>query len=193
MEAPRLAEPELAGELGERLRRRRQVRRLALKEVAGAAGVSIAQLSQIERGRSQPSLRSLRAICAALEMPVGWLFEGEGPEDAVVVRADARRRFALGANGIAKELLTGDACRGAQMMRIVLPPDSASGARPFELGGAARCGLVLEGALGLEVDGARRELESGDSFAFEGRERCRFWCASETPCVVIWVVAPAIY
>lgn len=179
--------------LGALLRDRRTVRRLTLKDVAAAAGISVGQLSQIERDLSEPSLRSLRAICAALDMPMSWLFEEGGGEDDIVVRSHQRRRFDLGPSGMAKELLSRDDCTGLQMMRIVLRPGSASGARSFDVSGQARCGLVLSGSLGLEVDDRRHVLGAGDAFSFEDRERLRFWCEGWEECVIVWVAAPAIY
>jgi transcriptional regulator with XRE-family HTH domain len=182
------------GSLGARLRWRRTIRRRSLKEVAAAAGVSVGQLSQIERNLSQPSLRSLRAICEALEMPMNWVFDQSGADPhSIVVRAHQRRRFALGPSGMVKELLSQDACTGLQMIRIVMQPGNHTGESPFEVRGQARAGVVLSGAMGLEVDGAAHVLRAGDSFSFEGCERLRFWCEGDAECVLIWTAAPAVY
>lgn len=183
--------------LGQRLRLRRTVRRASLQDIADKAGISVAQLSLIERGRAQPSLRTLRLITAALEMPMSWLFDakdGVGEcEGGIVVRRNQRRRFDLGPTGIAKELLTGDECQEIQLMMMTVPPEGGSGDQPFKTGPAARCGIVLEGRLGLEIDGQSFVLDTGDAFSFAKRESCRIWCESEEPAQVIWVAAPAVY
>lgn len=183
--------------LGHKLRLRRKVRRMSLKDVAGRSGVSIALLSQIERNLSLPSLRSLRAICAALDMPMGWLFDnkhGHGPEDdGIIIRRSHRRRLDLSGKGMVKELLTPDNCPTLQMMEIVINPGGGSGEKPFNGPEGAKCGTVLEGTLGLEVDQRQYFLAVGDSFAFDAQRMMRFWCATQEPCRVIWVVTPAIY
>jgi transcriptional regulator with XRE-family HTH domain len=51
---------------GSALRRRRQAQARTLREVADAAGVSLAYLSEVERGRKEPSSEVLEAVCAAL-------------------------------------------------------------------------------------------------------------------------------
>ena len=51
---------------GGALRRRRQAQARTLREVADAAGVSLAYLSEVERGRKEPSSEVLEAVCAAL-------------------------------------------------------------------------------------------------------------------------------
>lgn len=183
--------------LGRQLRLRRKVRGLSLQEVAEKSGVSIGQLSQIERGLSAPSLKSLGAVCRALDMPMGWLFDGPANDPAdeadTIVRAKSRRTMNLGHKGMVKELLTPDAVPGIQMMRIVIEPGGSSGPEPYNNANGAKCGLVARGRLGLEVEDRRFDLEPGDSFAFDATSLIRFWCEGREPCEVVWVVTPAVY
>lgn len=188
--------PAAAGNF-ERLRLRRKVRGLSLQEVADRADVSIGLLSQIERGLTMPSVKSLKAICAALDMPVSWLFETPGEErqaDAdIVVRRDRRRVLDLGAKGMLKELLTPDSSTGIQMMHLVIRPGGSTGDSPYNHPQGAKCGTVLAGVLGLEIDGRVLKLGQGDSFAFEATRMIRFWAEGDEECHVIWVVSPAVY
>ncbi len=52
--------------IGQCLRRARLERGLTLREVAEAAGESLGHLSEVERGRKEPSSEVLAAICVAL-------------------------------------------------------------------------------------------------------------------------------
>lgn len=188
---------ETQGSLGGKLRRRRKRRGLSLQAVANASGVSIGTLSQIERDLSQPSLRALRQICAALDMPIGWLFEetsSQFADDAgLIMRVQNRRVMDLGAKGMVKEIMTPDECAGIQMMRIVIQPGGSSGEDSYPTKPGARCGTVMAGSLGLELNGTTHVLGQGDSFAFEGTPQVRFWCEGDKPCELIWTIAPAIY
>ncbi|KAA0972005.1 cupin domain-containing protein [Aureimonas fodinaquatilis] len=182
--------------IGHKLKLRRKVRSLSLKDVAERSGLSIGLVSQIERGISTPSLRSLTQICTALDMPIRWLFEGpdEGSEgDGIVVRAMNRRHLDLGSKGMVKELLSPDEILGIQMMRIIIQPGGASGPTPYRNPSGAKCGVVVSGEFGLEVDGREYRLSAGDSFAFEAVSLHRFWCEGKSACEVIWVVSPAVY
>lgn len=64
----------LRRELGRQARLSRTQRGWTLKELSEASGVSVSQLSSIERGAHMPSLESLLMIAAALEeKPSAWL------------------------------------------------------------------------------------------------------------------------
>lgn len=180
--------------IGERLRQRRKVRGASLKVIAGRAGVSIGLLSQIERGLTMPSVRSLGAICSALEMPVSWLFEpgGKGTEPHVV-RAHQRRVLDLGDKGMRKELMTPDEMTGIQMMRLIIQPGGSTGDTPYCHETGSKCGTVLSGALGLEINDETVVLHPGDSFAFPARSMIRFWCEGQEVTEAFWVVTPAVY
>ena len=182
--------------VGTKLRLRRKVRGLSLKDVAEACDISIAQLSQIERGASAPSLRSLQLICGVLSMPIGWLFEENEAEenpDGVVVHAKQRRTLDLGDRGMIKQLLTPDACRSIQMMKVIVKPGGSSGQTPYFARGTAECGTVMVGTLGLDIDGQQFTVPAGDTFAFEGSHDVQFWCIGEITCEVIWTATPALY
>ncbi|EKF42865.1 helix-turn-helix domain-containing protein [Nitratireductor indicus] len=183
-----------SNELGARLRQRRKVRGLSLQTVSGRAGVSIGLLSQIERGLTMPSVNSLSAICGALEMPVGWLFDpGGNPHEEYVVRAHQRRVLDLGAKGMRKELMTPDDITDIQMMRLIIQPGGSTGNTPYRHETGAKCGTVLRGALGLEIDGRTVVLHPGDSFAFPASALIRFWCEGDDGTEALWIVTPAVY
>ncbi|WP_408899248.1 helix-turn-helix domain-containing protein [Nocardioides sp. R1-1] len=56
--------------LGDILRSRRAELGLTLREVSGAARVSLGYISEIERGQKEASSELLASLCDALEMPL---------------------------------------------------------------------------------------------------------------------------
>ena len=56
--------------LGDILRSRRTELGLTLREVSGAARVSLGYISEIERGQKEASSELLASLCDALEMPL---------------------------------------------------------------------------------------------------------------------------
>lgn len=181
-------------QIGERLRLRRKLRGLSLKDVSTRAGLSVGMLSQVERGLALPSVKSMRAICAALDMPVAWLFEAASETNPdhndYVVRASARRELSYDDGSLRKQLLTPDTQPQIQMLRFLMQPGADSG-EPYSNTEGGKCGLVISGTLGLGLDGQSLVIKQGDSFAFPAWTMVRFWTIGDEVCEVIWVVAPA--
>lgn len=73
-------------EIGAALRRRRVAQRRSLRDLSGAARVSLGYLSEIERGRKEASSELLAAVCAALELPL-WLLLREVSDQLAVTSA----------------------------------------------------------------------------------------------------------
>ena len=74
--------------LCERLRELRQERHLRLKDVADQAGISVPYLSDLERGRTNPSLDTLQTLAKAYGLTVhdvlqGVEFYGQGGDGAL--------------------------------------------------------------------------------------------------------------
>lgn len=62
------------GSVGGTLRKHRAARGLSLRQLARDLGVSASFVSQLENGKSQPSVATLFAICEALEVTVDQVF-----------------------------------------------------------------------------------------------------------------------
>jgi transcriptional regulator with XRE-family HTH domain len=64
--------------LGQVIRTQRQLAKLSLRDLASLTDVSNAYLSQIERGMHEPSVRVLRSISEALDLPADTLLREAG-------------------------------------------------------------------------------------------------------------------
>ncbi|MET1027984.1 MAG: helix-turn-helix domain-containing protein, partial [Dongiaceae bacterium] len=117
--------------LGQQLRALRKGRGLSLVDLAGGTGLSIGNISQIERGISSPSVRSLKKLGEALQIAVGDLFqEADLPpagEMGYIVRRKTRPLLNLGATGVQKELLTPTTPGALQLLMVTIAPGGSSG------------------------------------------------------------------
>jgi transcriptional regulator with XRE-family HTH domain len=78
--------------LGALLRAQRVAAELSLRELSDRTNVSNAYLSQLERGLHEPSLTVLRAIAAALGVPLGSLLDRAGLLEPGDVEAEQAMR-----------------------------------------------------------------------------------------------------
>src|SRR2546430_10086102 len=60
----------LRDDLGQRLRKAREQKKIGLRELARRLGVSASLISQIETGKTEPSINTLFAIVSELELSV---------------------------------------------------------------------------------------------------------------------------
>ena len=182
--------------VGRQVRDLRKARRLSLKQLSEASGLSIGLLSQIERGTSSPSLRSLQALSKALGVPPIWFFNdgrlSPQREREVVVRRGNGRRLELPHKRLMKELVTPDLSGQLQMLIVNLEPGGTTGGETYWHPGE-ECGYVLEGELDLWVGGQHFHLRKGDSFRFKSELPRQSYNPGKVPAKIIWVTSPPFY
>src|SRR4051812_2937934 len=79
---------EIVKVVGTNLRRLRTERSLSLSDLGRTSGVAKATLSALEGGRGNPTLETLSALAAALQVPMGDLITPGDPAPVTVVRSD---------------------------------------------------------------------------------------------------------
>jgi transcriptional regulator with XRE-family HTH domain len=158
-----------AVDLGERLSRNlralRKARGLSLEALSGSSGVSRAALSQIETGKTNPSIGAVWKIATALGVPFGDLIGEDRRGIEVLRRAHAPRlRSADGATE-SRALLRAGALPTVEAYALTLAPGARHPAEAHAPG-TRELLVVLEGHVRLHVGGRTYELATGDSVAF---------------------------
>ena len=172
-----------------------RARGLTLKELSLASGLSIGLLSQLERGLSAPTIRSLQAVSRALKILPSWFFrpriDGAEAEQGIVVRRGKGRLMAF-SNDFRKELVTPDLSGALEGLLVTIEPGGSSGPAPYHHPGE-EMGFVLSGEMELWVEGQHFHLRTGDSFRFHSERPHRFANPGSKPAQVLWVVTPPFY
>lgn len=88
--------------IGSELRRLRLEQGRTLREVSGAAQVSLGYLSEVERGQKEPSSELLNAICTALDTPLSQLLAAV----AITVAKSETSLKPINTAGISKQSVT---------------------------------------------------------------------------------------
>jgi transcriptional regulator with XRE-family HTH domain len=91
-------------ELGRRIRKLRMELRLTLKQVEVASGLSATHLSEIERGRTSPTIGALVRIARALNKDASYFIESEEREEVAHVKGSVASATLPG--GATAEVLT---------------------------------------------------------------------------------------
>ncbi|HEY7603969.1 MAG TPA: helix-turn-helix domain-containing protein [Gaiellaceae bacterium] len=202
------AQPAAPGDdsLGSRLRAERERRGLALRELARRLEVSPSLVSQIETGKTQPSVRTLYAIVSELGVSFDELFAppgGEGqlakeapPTEAEgahagygrVQREDDRAVIDLG-SGVRWERLTTWNDRDVDFLCAIYEAGGSSSPDGSLMRHQGReFGVVLTGELGVKVGFEDYVLGPGDSIAFDSSIPHRLHNDGSEVVTAIWIV-----
>lgn len=180
-------------DFGSRVRMLRKERQLTSEKLAELAGVSVGLISQIERGRGNPSFATLVQLAHGLQLPIAQLLEPNETE-RVVVRKDERRR--LDSHGLASgdgaryELLTPDLNGSLEANWVVTPPGYDTSETPYRHNGE-EFGIVLSGIKDVYLDGVRHRLHAGDSIRYASTIPHWYANPSDTEeCTAVWVSTP---
>lgn len=177
--------------LGYRLRLLRKSKQMSLKELGVKSALSVAMLSRIERGDASPSIRSLRQIARAMDVPISVFFSDseEASFDSSISRSSERRVLNLFDKGMTKAITTPRDSGQIEMMLIQLSPGGSSGEEAYTHPGE-EAGLVIKGVLELWIGDECHILHEGDCFHFSSETPHRFKNRSRFQTEVVWVVTP---
>lgn len=193
------------GDVGEQLREERQRQGISQRELAARLGLSPSLISQIETGRSKPSVSTLYAIVTELHLSLDRLFRGTdddtgsgraAPESApgpgvgrgTVVHPEDRHVIEL-ESGVRWERLTGYPEDEVDFMYVVYDVGGASAGNATLMRHSGKeYGYVISGRLGLQIGFRSHTLGPGDSIAFNSTQPHRLWTIGDEPVHAIWCV-----
>ena len=185
--------------VGQRLRSERERHGVSLRELARRLEISPSALSQIETGRSRPSVGTLYAIVSELDMSLDELFglqrtaasaaRAAEAGATLVQRRDTRKGIEL-ESGVRWERLTPTAEQDADFLYVVYEVGGASSREGTHMRHMGReYGLVLSGRLRVTIGfDEEHELGPGDSIAFESSRPHRLENVGAEPVEAIWFV-----
>ena len=150
---------------GALVRRLRVKARLSLASLAALAELSPGLLSQIERGRGNPSFTTLIKLAHALDVPVGHFFVSEKKTGAFV-RAGEHPLLLLAEDNLVYELLTPHMNGRLGMIRAQVAAGWSNKSEPYRHEGE-ECVVVTRGELQIWLGTDLYTLTEGDSLTYD--------------------------
>jgi transcriptional regulator with XRE-family HTH domain len=200
--------------LGDHIRAARLRSGLSLRALAGEVGVSASMISQIENGKSQPSVSTLYAITTALGISIQDVFDSalrSSDEHAVGETAPSSSMLsALGSDrgrrigpvvhrkerteltldtGVVWERLGELPPHPVDFLLVTYPPGgTSSSAGGLMRHPGAEFGYLISGELILNLGFEEITLAPGDSFSFESTTPHSYRNEGPDPAVGVWFV-----
>lgn len=204
-------------EVSRRLREAREEAGISLRELARRMDISASALSQIETGKSRPSVRTLYSLVSELELSMDDLFENPGKKpngDTAIThpaggqvtvtravpspsgdgatshlqKADSRAVIDLD-SGVVWERLTSEHDPFVDFLYVRYEVGGTSNAhRSLVRHNGMEYGIILEGSLDVTVGFETYRLEVGDSISFNSNEPHVLANNGDVPAAGIWFV-----
>jgi transcriptional regulator with XRE-family HTH domain len=139
---------------------------LTLKEVAEHARVTPSLISQLERGKANPSLSVLSLIANCLEVSVASLLDGDATRgDRSPVLHERDRKTLITAGNARHQLLSQHCDLNCEFIMNEWVPGASAGSGEVRHEGV-ECGLLLHGQLKVVLGHKTYTLKAGDSITF---------------------------
>lgn len=183
--------------LGLNIKKIRSERGLSLKELADNIDVSMSMLSQIESGKANPSLNTLRLISKHLDVPMFSLFMEDNTESAMIVRKDERIRI-TSANSesekyqLSYDLLSPDMKGDFQLCEMKLSGHQYN-SDDFNRHNGEEVAVCTEGEIELILEKESQILYKGDSVRIPNMVKHRWKNPGEEDCAIIFAISPPVF
>jgi transcriptional regulator with XRE-family HTH domain len=160
-------EGQLAVVVGKNLRTHRLRRGLTLERLAKASGVSRAMLSQVELGRSMPTIKVVWKVARALDLPFSALISDNKDSGCCVVRQkESRLLTSQDGKFKSRALFPITGSRRVEFYELALAAGATEQAHAHAAGTIENL-VVTRGELELHVERQREQLRAGDSIEFD--------------------------
>ncbi len=153
-------------DLGSRIRNVRKQRGLTLKELERISGFSATHISEIERGKTSPTIGALVRIAEALGKETSFFLEEEELNEIAVVRHHDRQPLPEEAIKVRGEYLT-PGISGGRLNAYLLHLDPGDGREvDYEAHAGEEGAYLLRGRVEFRVGDRSFTLEPGDALHF---------------------------
>lgn len=149
----------------------------------------MALLSQVERGRADPSLATLRKIAAALDVALFDLFDTASDHATLRVQRVSEQLHVRLPNSVMDYARVSAGLGDLEVLRGNLKPGAAT-SPVLHTHGAEECVVVITGSLDLETNQETIELNAGDSCHFRAQTPHRYINSSDSLTTFLVSVTP---
>jgi DNA-binding XRE family transcriptional regulator len=174
--------------LGRRVKELRTLRKISTRDLAGRAGVSAGYISQIETGKANASLQTVRAIADAFGVQWIELFEAQPRHGEILRKADRPKLSATTTVrhfGITKPPVT-----DVEVLVSEYEPGMAVGDENYTHGDSHEIVVILKGTFLFRLLDQEFELHEGDSLDYRTSTPHMITNIGDTAGEALWVVTP---
>lgn len=167
-------------EIGRRIKKVREEKHFTLKNVEAKAGISATHISEIERGKTSPTIGALIRIADALGKDPAYFIEKDELSDVSFIAFEDRKEEKLTRVPGIKAMLTRSIPSGKINAQLITLQPNKSNVLEVHSHEGDEAALVLKGRINFKIDDKIRELEEGTSIYYIADQEHGYANASDT-------------
>jgi len=179
-------------DIGGKIRQIRTEKNLTIKQLAELVACTPSLISQLERGKADPSISTLKKIASALNANIVDFFMMATTDDDIVTRVKERvdiqlKRWDTKIQSLIKRL-------GNKKMQpfytTIKPGGGSHGMYTHE---GEEFGIVLKGELELTINDKVHVVKENESFYFTSQTPHNWNNKGKQDAIVVWVITPPTF
>lgn len=179
-------------DIGRKLRELRESRGMTIREISHKAGCTSSFISQIEKGKTEPSISMLKRIADALNVNIVDFFMTNLEDEDIVTKKEERvdiqlKRWDAKIQSLVKNVSNK---RMQPFYTIIRPGGGSHGMYSHE---GEEFGYVLKGEMELRLNDKVHRIKEGESFYFSSRIPHDWINCGKEEVHVIWVITPPTF
>jgi transcriptional regulator with XRE-family HTH domain len=179
-------------DIGGKIKELREKKGLTMKRLAELVQCTSSLISQLEKGKADPSISTLKKIAEALNANIVDFVSFEATEDEVVTRADKRVVMQLPRwDARIQSLIRAIGKKKMQPFYTVIKP--GGGSHGLYSHNGEEFGIVLQGEMELTLEGKVYKVGKNDSFYFSSQIPHDWNNYGKEDVVVVWVITPPTF
>jgi len=179
-------------DIGGKIRELRIKKSHTVKQLAELVSCSPSLISQVERGKADPSISTLKKIADALNANIVDFFSFPSNEDQVVTRPHQRVEMQLPRwDARIQSLVRAIGKKKMQAFYTVIKP--GGGSKGLYSHDGEEFGLVLKGEMEIVLGDEVHVVGENDSFYFSSRIPHDWNNRKKKDAVVVWVITPPTF
>jgi len=179
-------------DIGKKIKEFREEKNLNIKQLAEIVECTPSLISQLERGKADPSISMLKRIAEALNVNIVDFFMKRANNDDIVMRENSRIVIQLNRwDAKIQSLVRNTANKKMQPFYTVIKPGGGSHGMYSHDG--EEFGYVVQGEMDLMLDNKLHKIRKDEIFYFSSAVPHDWGNSGTEDVVVIWVITPPTF
>jgi transcriptional regulator with XRE-family HTH domain len=179
-------------EIGRKIKELRERKSFTMKQLSKLVGCTPSFISQVEKGKADPSISTLKKIANSLDVSMVDFFSPPSVEEDIVTRADQRVDLKLPHwDAHIQSIIRSTGKKKMQAFFTVIKPGGGSHGLFSHEG--EELGIILEGELELTLEGSAYVIRENETVYFSSDILHGWTNRKGKDAKVIWVITPPTF